>query len=133
MTKCIITLKKKTNSNFCVIDEFNRSVDTDMFGSISFLILNEIGMTVHNTTYINEAKNYAEIISWWSSEEEYNAWLNNTEIQLLRKEFEKPWLIEARKIVEITRYVPWDDSDVDPDYKKIEEFVPINESMYEST
>lgn len=130
--KCITTLKKKNNSPFCVIDEFNLTIETDMFGSISFLILNEIGMTVHGSAYMNEDKNYGELISWWNSKEEYDTWLNNTEIQLLRQEFEKPWLVEARKVIDITRYVPWDDSSVDPECKKIEEYVPVNESMYES-
>jgi len=133
MTKCITTLKKKTNSSVCVMDEFNIIVDTDMFGSISFLIFNEIGMTVHGSTYMNEAKNYAEIISWWDSKESYDNWLNNKEIQLLRKEFEKPWLEEVRKVIDITRYVPWDDGDVDPQCKKTEEYVPVTESMYQST
>jgi hypothetical protein len=130
--KCITTLKKKRNSPFCVIDELNLTIETDMFGSISFLILNEIGMTVHMYSYMNEDKNYGELISWWDSKESYDKWVNNTEIQLLRKEFEKPWLVEARKVIDITRYVSWDDSDVDPQCKKIEEYVPVTESMYES-
>jgi len=126
MSKAVTVLKSKPNSTKPVLDEFFSILENDIIHLLFPIIYDEEEETTQNLILTNEEGTYAEIHVVWASEEVFTNWVNNSELQALRKDFEISFIKKLKEAVEITRYVTWDDSVIDPDVKNYKEFIPAD-------
>jgi hypothetical protein len=64
--------------------------------------------------FVSADGQYAELRLSWADDAEYSAWFDNQEIQTIRTQYEPGFFSTVRDSgVVLTRYLPWDDAEVD--------------------